>query len=260
VSLERFISGAVVPITHAMDAIATPRLPTGRPALEGSLNDLRPVELLRLLGKTRQTGTLQVLADGPVLITLVDGAVSYATDDPNRTLRDVLAAEGLLDEVTWERATAIEGADLGDALAAAGVPEDAVARAVRRVVLDAVADLSLSPQGRFRFVAGRRHSLGERFHYPAADLDRDVGLRLDEWDAIRAVVPSFHHRGRLTPTLPDGRANVMIRAADWRVLVAVGHAPTLEAARAELGISRFALARSVATLVNAGALELHAPA
>jgi hypothetical protein len=239
-----------------MDAIAPPRTLAGRPALEGSLSDLRPVELLRLLGQTGQTGTLQVLADGPVLLTLVDGAVSYATDDPNRTLREVLVADGLVDDATWERAAAEPGDELGDALVAAGVPEDAVARVVRRVVLDAVADLSLAPQGRFRFVPGKRHSLGARFHYPAADLDRDIGLRLDEWEHIREAVPSLTHRATLTPTLPAGRANVSISAADWRVMVAIGGSASLDAARVELGMTRFVLARSVAVLVRNGAIEL----
>ena len=242
-----------------MDAIAPPRTLTGRPALEGSLADLRPVELLSLLGQTRQTGTLQVLADGPVLLTLVDGAVSYATDDPARTLRDVLATEGLLDDAMWERATTESGDELGEALVAVGLAEDAVARVVRRVVLDAVADLSLAPQGRFRFVPGRRHSLGARFHYPPADLARDVGLRLDEWEAIRAIVPSLAHSAHLSATLPAGRANVSISAADWRIMVVVSASRSLDTARVDLEMTRFALARSVAALVGAGALELTPP-
>jgi hypothetical protein len=242
----------------AMDAIAPPRTTPGRPALEGSLSDLRPVELLSLLGETHQTGTLQVLADGPVLLTLVDGAVSYATDDPTRTLRDVLAAEGLLDDAMWEQASET-GGELGEALVAVGLAEDAVARVVRRVVLDAVADLSLAPHGRFRFVPGRRHSLGARFHYPPADLARDVGLRLDEWEAIRAVVPSFAHSAHLAAALPAGRANVSISAADWRIMVVVCASRSLDDARAELEMTRFMLARAVAALARAGALELAEP-
>ena len=242
-----------------MDAIAPSRTLTGRPALEGSLSDLRPVELLSLLGQTHQTGTLQVLADGPVLLTLVDGAVSYATDDPSRTLRDVLAAEGLLDDAMWERATTEAGEELGEALVAVGLAEDAVARVVRRVVLDAVADLSLATQGRFRFVPGKRHSLGARFHYPPADLARDVGLRLDEWEAIHEFVPSFAHCAHLSATLPAGRANVPISAADWRIMVVVSASNSLDAARADLAMTRFSLARSVAALVRAGALELTPP-
>jgi hypothetical protein len=240
-----------------MDSIAPPRTAAGRPALEGNLTDLAPADLLRLLGTTHQTGTLQVLADGPVLLTLVDGAVSYATDDPDRTLRQVLTEDGLLDDDTWDRATAADDADqLGDALVEAGLQPDDVARVVRRLVLDVVTDLSLTPLGRFRFVAGRRHSLGDRFHYPSDELVRDVGIRLEEWDGIRDDVPSFGLRASLMPVLPGGRANVMISAADWRVMVAVSAAATIDAARAELGVTRFVLARSVASLVRTGAIEL----
>src|SRR5690606_21939961 len=97
------------------------RARTERPSLEGDLNDLRPMELLRLLGQTAQTGTLQVLADGPALLTIVDGAVSYATTDPTRTLRHLLTHEGLVDDERWTRATGDDDEDLGDALVAAGV-------------------------------------------------------------------------------------------------------------------------------------------
>jgi hypothetical protein len=239
-----------------MDAIAPARTAGGRPALEGSLADLAPVELLRLLGQTRQTGTLQVLADGPVLLTFVDGAVSFATDDPSRTLREVLSEDGLIDDAAWEQATADEGNELGDALVDAGVAEADVSRVIRRVVLDSVTDLSLARGGKFRFVPGPRHSLGDRFHYPFADLLRDLGVRLDEWAAIRDLVPSFGHRAALSASLPQGRANVVISAADWRVMVILCGAPSLDAARAELGTTRFLLARSIATLVGAGAIEL----
>jgi hypothetical protein len=239
-----------------MDALAPIRPTTDRPALEGNLSDLRPIELLRLLHQTRQTGTLQVLAGGPVLLTLVDGAVSYATTDPNRTLRDVLDDEGVLDAAAWERAATGTSDDLGVALVAAGMPESTVIEVLRRVVLDVVADLALAPQGRFRFVAGRRHSLGDRFHYPPAQLERDLEGRVAEWERIRAVLPSFDCGARLARALPPGQGDVQIIASDWRVMVAVDGAATLEDARASLGCTRFALARSLAALVRAGALQL----
>jgi hypothetical protein len=258
VSLERFISATLVPMTQDMDAIAPMRAATGRPALEGNLTDLELPELLRLLGSTRQTGTLQVLAGGPVLVTLVDGAVSYATDDPSRTLHEVLGEAGMLHEGCWERATAPDAPEeLGDALVAAGLDAGDVSRVLRRTVLDVVTDLSLAPQGRFRFVPGRRHSLGDRFHYPVPELVRDLEVRLEEWHAIRDDVPSFEHRAALAPALPADRANVVISASDWRVMVAISAAPTLEAARGALGVTRFVLARSVAALVRARAVELH---
>jgi hypothetical protein len=56
--------------------------------------------------------------------------------------------------------------------------------------------------------------------------------------------------------LPAGRANVSISAADWRVMVAIGGSASLDAARVELGMTRFVLARSVAVLVRNGAIEL----
>jgi hypothetical protein len=243
---------------HHMDAVAPLRAPAGRPALEGSLSDLAPADLLRLLGETRQTGTLQVLAGGPALLTLVDGAVSYATTDPERTLRHVLRDEGLLGDGVWEGATAgVDGEDeLGSALVAAGVSESGIVDALRRVVLDVAAELVTASGGRFRFVAGPRHALGARFHYPAAQLARDLGGCVDEWRSISATVPSLDGRARLAPTLPPGRDDVTIGAAEWRVLVAVERGGSLEQVRAALGATRFGFSRRVAALVRSGALEL----
>ena len=246
-------------MTLFMDALAPLRTSTDRPSLEGSLGDLRPAELIRLLGQTRQTGTLQVLADGPVLVTLVDGAVSYATNDPSRTLRDVLFVDGLIDDATWQKAVESGGDELGESLVEAGVAADLIRAAVRRAVLDVVVDLSLSTGGRFRFVAGRRHSLGERFHYQPIELGADLDVCMKQWDEIHALVPSFTAIAHLAPSLPPGKRSVTVTAADWRVLAALDGVRPLASLHRQLGSTRFALARSVATLVDAGMVTLEEP-
>ena len=71
-----------------------------------------------------------------------------------------------------------------------------------------------------------------------------------------AVVPDLSRGARLTRTLPAGRTGVTIRAADWRVLVAVEAARTLGDARKTLGTTRYALSSCVADLVEMGVLEL----
>ena len=239
-----------------MNAIASPQRPaTDRPSLEGTLGDLRPMELLRLLGSTRQTGTLQVLAEGPVLLTFVDGAVSYATPDPQLTLHDVLKADGLVDPATWDEATRGRMDDLGDALTSAGVDGAAIVAVVRRVVLDTVVDLALAEKGRFRFATGRRHSLGDRYHYPIDQLLADVDVRLRQWETLRSAIPSFRAAPRLVAVLGEGRDAVTIAAADWRVLALVDGRRTLDDLRGVLSMTRFGLGHSVANLVQAGVVE-----
>ena len=61
-------------------------------------------------------------------------------------------------------------------------------------------------------------------------------------------------RASLVPSLPPGHTVVSIGATDWRVMVAVSAAPTLAAARPGLGMTRFVMARSIASLVRAGVL------
>jgi hypothetical protein len=239
-----------------MNAVASSQRPTTeRPSLEGTLGDLRPMELLRLLGSTRQTGTLQVLADGPVLLTFVDGAVSYATSDPQVTLHDVLQAEGLVAADVWDQATRGGTDDLGDALTGAGVDGAAMVAVVRRVVLDTVVDLALAEKGRFRFATGRRHSLGDRYHYPIHQLSADVDIRLRQWETMRSAIPSFRAVPRLVAVLDDDRDVVTVSAADWRVLALIDGRRTLDELRGALATTRFGLGHSVANLVHAGVVE-----
>jgi hypothetical protein len=239
-----------------MNALASPQRPsTERPSLEGTLRDLRPMELLRLLGSTRQTGTLQVLADGPFLLTFVDGAVSYATPDPQVTLHDVLRGEGLVDDGTWHEATSGAENDLGEALTRAGADGAGIVAVVRRLVLDTVVDLALADKGRFRFATGRRHSLGDRYHYPIDQLVADVDLRLRQWETLRPAIPSFRAVPRLVADLGVGRESVTVAAADWRVLALVDGRRTLDDLRGALATTRFGLGHSVANLVQAGVVE-----
>jgi hypothetical protein len=240
-----------------MNALASQQRPApDRPSLEGTLGDLRPMELLRLLGATRQTGTLQVLADGPVLVTLVDGAVTYATADPQLTLHDVLRRDGLVDTETWNRATRGRDGDLGDALTEAGIDGAAIVAVVRRVVLDTVVDLALADKGRFRFATGSRHALGDRYHYPVDQLVADVATRLVQWEAMRASIPSFSTVPRLAAILPAGQDEVTIAAADWQVVALVDGRRTLDELRSALATTRFGLGRRVAALVRAGVLDV----
>src|SRR5205814_9687462 len=72
-----------------------------RAALEGTLGDLHLFELLELLATTHQTGTLYIAGTRAAAVTVVDGEVSFATDDPNRSLREILLGRSPFTEATW---------------------------------------------------------------------------------------------------------------------------------------------------------------
>src|SRR2546430_14253186 len=84
-----------------------------RAALEGTLGDLHLFELLELLATTHQTGTLYIAGTRAAAVTVVDGEVSFATDDPNRSLREILLGCSLVTEDNWDTAAEGKGAHLG---------------------------------------------------------------------------------------------------------------------------------------------------
>jgi hypothetical protein len=237
-----------------MDALTTPRGAADRAALEGTLADLGPLELLGLLARTHQTGTLQVIGSTPVLFTLVDGDVSYATDNPARTVRELVRAAAVVEDAAWHVAASDDGRDLGDALVVVGADAEELRQLVHAQILDVTAEVASAPDGRFRFVPGRRHALGANFHYAVAELDTHVRARMAEWDDIRAVVPSGDAIPRLAAALPDGHHSITLTAADWPVLALIDGSRTVKAMRVELDRTLFATSRSLATLVRAGAV------
>jgi hypothetical protein len=76
-----------------------------RAVLEGTLGDLALFDVLDLLARGRQTGTLYIAGTRPAAITVVDGEVSFATNDPSCSLREVLLGRSLVTEDDWEAAT-----------------------------------------------------------------------------------------------------------------------------------------------------------
>ena len=224
-----------------------------RAALEGTLGDLALFEVLELLARGRQTGMLYIVGPHSAAITVVDGEVSFATDDPSCSLREVLLGRSLVTEEHWDAAVKAKDTELGSALVGvSGAQVGDLRDAVHEHIVATIFELTNLVDGRFRFVPGARHSMGPGYAYPITMLRGDVANRREAWRRISDLVPHTGVVAQLNPTPPGGDPMVCIAAGDWPVIVAVDGQRSLLDLVAITRMTPFALCEAVHRLVSAG--------
>ena len=83
---------------------------------------------------------------------------------------------------------------------------------------------------------------------------RDAERLLAEWLEIEAVVPSLEAFVTLSPTLP--RAEMVVDAERWKVVVATGGGGTVRQIGASLALGEIEVSRAVKDVVEAGLLRI----
>lgn len=85
----------------------------------------------------------------------------------------------------------------------------------------------------------------------------EAELQLAEWREIEAVIPSIDCGVRLVPDLP--RADVVIDAEKWRVLVAIGGGTSVSQVGDKLILGEMPVSRAIRELVELGVVEVLEP-
>ena len=224
-----------------------------RAALEGTLGDLALFEVLDLLARGRQTGTLYIVGSHAAAITVVDGEVSFATNDPNCSLREVLLGRSLVTEDDWDTAVNAKDTELGSALiGASGAQVGDLRDAVHEHIVATMHELTDLIDGRFRFVLGSRHSMGPGYAYPITMLVGDVATRREAWRMISDLVPHTGVIAKLNDKAPDGDTMVCVAAGDWPVIVALDGQRSLLDLVETTRMTPFAICQAAHRLVTAG--------
>jgi hypothetical protein len=91
------------------------------------------------------------------------------------------------------------------------------------------------------------------------DLLEEAGSLLTEWRELERVVPSFDHLVALTRQLGDDQ-QVTVTAAQWPILVAVGHGCTVGDLASTFGLGELSALRTIGDLVRSGLTTVHAAA
>ena len=224
-----------------------------RAALEGTLGDLALFEVLGLLACGHQTGTLYLAGSRPAAITW-----STARCRSRPTIRAVRCAKscsagGSSPRTTGTRRSGTRDTELGNALVAeSGAQVGELRDAVHEHIVATVYDLTDLVDGRFRFVLGSRHSMGQGYAYPVSVLSGDVAARSEAWRSINDLVPHTAVIAQLNDTAPDGDTTVCIAAADWPVVVALDGQRPLRDLVGPTRMTSFAICEAVHRLITAG--------
>jgi hypothetical protein len=220
-------------------------------ALSGTLDSFPLPEVLRLLGRSGQTGVLLVKADDQEMRAyLAAGRLLFACAGDERAVKTRLVGAGLLDREGWDKVSA------GDASADEVLAEDVSAldydRAVRSLTVDGFVEVMRRRQGSFEFEEGVTTSIRLGTELSIDDTLDEVEDRLRAWNTIREIVPSMSARIHLAETLPDGMESVELTADEWGLLGYIASGTTVGRLASRTGESEFDAASKIAALVSRG--------
>ncbi len=220
-------------------------------ALSGTLDSFPLPEVLRLLGRSGQTGLLLVKADDQEMRAyLAAGRLLFACAGDERAVKTRLVGTGLLDREGWDKVSA------GEASADEVLAEDVSAldydRAVRSLTVDGFVEVMRRRQGSFEFEEGVTTSIRLGTELSIDDTLDEVEERLRAWNTIREIVPSMSARIHLAETLPDGIEVVELSADEWALLGHIASGTTVSRLANRTGESEFDSASKVAALVSRG--------
>jgi hypothetical protein len=223
-------------------------------SLTGHLDIFPLEEVLRLLSRSYKSGCLRV--DSPDLhgrVFLSNGSVSLATVATDEEFRRQLFASGLVREDAL-RSVELGGRTITDVVS----PEIASSRLgefVREEIVESLYRIRRPGRGQFAFNVDMnpRYPTGQGFDVDACVADAD--RRAAEWADIESVLASIDLPVRMTADIPDGE-QVTLQANNWRLLAAFDGKATARGLADRLGISRFQVAKELATLLRAELLEI----
>lgn len=220
-------------------------------ALSGTLDSFPLPEVLRLLGRSGQTGLLLVKADDQEMRAYLQGGqLLFACAGDERDVKSRLVGGGLLDRDGWEQVSS--GDVSADELLAEEVSPLDYDRAVRSLTVDAFVEIMRRRQGSFEFEEGVTTSIRLGTELSIDDTLDEVDERLRAWNAIREIVPSMSARIHLAEALPEGSDSVELDAHDWSLVGLIASGTTVKRLSSHTGESEFDAASKVAALVSRG--------
>ncbi len=166
-------------------------------SLRGDLRTIHLAEILDLIGRSRQTGTLH-LRRGAVhkQLAFEEGKLaSVASNDPREYLGHYLLRLGLVAEERLFSALQRQeaaGRPLGELLVEEGVlSESDLLRALREKAEESCYDVFLWPEGTFHFAADEPPPpFAIHLSLDLVSLILEGGRRADEWQRVRRLIPA----------------------------------------------------------------------
>jgi hypothetical protein len=210
-------------------------------------------DVLQWIAAGRKTGTLHVERRSvhKRIIVREGNIFSSWSNDPRESLGQFLIRMRLVTEEQLFRALLGQEANgrlLGSILVADGVlSEEDLRGALKAKAEETVYDLFLWPSGQFEFREGEFPDILITFETSVTPVIMEGIRRVDEWQRIRAVLPSMETTVKVTGPAPAG-----VEALERQVLALAAAGKTLAAMSLELRRSEFETAALVFDLHSRG--------
>lgn len=213
-------------------------------------------DLVRFLASSGHTGTIELSGRSPGTIAMHDGRVTVAAAHGGQSLEELVVGSGAASAETWADSTMRAGVDgsLVDLLIASGTDEHELAGILREHAIGSLAELIISKDGAFEFVAGMDDEIGSRITFDTEELLRDTWTRVEAWREIAKLIPSTSSVLRLPSRLPT--EEVTIDSGRWALLALADGRRTVAEMVTSLGMSAFVVLGQLRALIEAGLLEL----
>lgn len=220
-------------------------------SLSGKLEIFPLEEVLRLLARSHQSGCLRVEGPGAGRIYLDNGSLTYASVEPDDTLRAHLLAAGVVTETGLSQVDLSNGS-LTEALAP-GVSSAALGDVIREQCTESLYRIRRPQSGPFSFSVDSRPRYATGQSYDVEMIISEADRRATEWADIEEVVPDLTTSWRMVPEIEE--ESVKLSDVAWRFLAALEGTSSVKSLAQRLGLTDFQAARRMAELSRARLVE-----
>ncbi len=231
--------------------------------LQGNLSGFTLSEIFRMISFSSKTGQLVVARDSKEgRVYFREGNVHFASTPENRLpigLR--LVDAGIISREHLEEALTVQRAEperrLGAILVSKGfVAQDVLTGFVREQIQDALFEIFEWEDGTYYFEPdpGAEEDVGISLQID--DIVAEAERRRQEWETIRAVLPSIESPVRLSTNAVAAGETIEIEPQEWASVCSVANGARLTDLRSVLHLTSLGVCRIVARLITRGVLEL----
>jgi hypothetical protein len=222
-------------------------------SLSGNLGFVPIDEVLRLLTRSKQQGSVNVTGNGlHGRIFVGKGGIDLATVSDNDELHRHLVNSGYADEKSLTRVTTGE-----TTLAAMAESNNAIVDLIREMTVESLYQIGVRGTD-FQVHEGATTPYASPKTFELEALLQDADERKREWHKVSEMVPDLTGAIAFRRDLGD-REEVTVKVDDWKVLSEIGSGSSVEEIADKLGTTDFWTARVAARLVNSELIVLRGP-
>jgi hypothetical protein len=213
-------------------------------SLSGNLGFVAIDEVLRLLTRSRQQGSVNVTGDGlNGRVFVGKGGIDLATTSDNDDLHRHLLNSGYADEKLLNRVTTGE-----TTLAAVAESNQAVVDLLREMTVESLYQIAARGDD-FQVYEGATTPYASPKSFDLEALLQDADERKREWGRVRELIEDLRTPVAFRRDLGD-RDEVTIKGDDWKVLSEIGAGTSVAEIADLLGTTEFWTARIASRLVK----------